>query len=211
MSEEIISEIEEDLQKERIKKFWIIYGKYISFIILLIVILIGGWQFYSYWETKRNSNASNTFLNILSLSQEDPSLALKKIDELSKLPKFYNILLKFKKASLLNDIGQKPEALLIWKEIYSDNSNDNLYRDMAIIISLMNDKNQPNLLKILDENIKNNNYLVQFSKELKASIFYENKRVNEAEDLFNEILNSGNINQRSQERITNILKTFEDY
>ena len=52
MSEEIISEIEEDLQKERIKKFWSLYGKYISSIILLVVILIGGWQFYSYWETK---------------------------------------------------------------------------------------------------------------------------------------------------------------
>ena len=211
MSEEIISEIEEDLQKERIKKFWSLYGKYISSIILLVVILIGGWQFYSYWETKRNDNASNTFLNILNLSQEDPSRALKKIDELSKLPKVYDTLLKFKKASLLNDTGQKPEAILIWKEIYSDNSNDNLYRDMAIIISLMNDKNQPNLLKILDDNIKNNNYLAEFSKELKASIFYENKKINEAEDLFNEILNSGNINQRSQERITNILKTFEDY
>ena len=138
MSEEIISEIEEDLQKERIKKFWSLYGKYISSIIILVVILIGGWQFYSYWETKRNDNASNTFLNILNLSQEDPSTALKKIDELSKLPKVYDTLLKFKKASLLNDTGQKPEAILIWKEIYSDNSNDNLYRDMAIIISLMN-------------------------------------------------------------------------
>ncbi len=211
MSEEIISEIEEDLQKERIKKFWSLYGKYISSIILLVVILIGGWQFYSYWEIKRNDNASNIFLNIVNLSQEDPSTALERIDELPKLPKVYDTLLKFKKASLLNDTGQKPEAILIWKEIYSDNSNDNLYRDMAIIISLMNETNQPNLLKILDDNIKNNNYLAQFSKELKASIFYENKKINEAEDLFNEILNSGNINQRSQERITNILKTFEDY
>ena len=211
MSEEIISEIEEDLQKERIKNFWSLYGKYISFVILLVIILIGGWQFYSYWEAKRNNNASNTFLNILNLSEEDPSLALKKIDEASKLPKVYDILLKFKQASLLNDTGQKPEAILIWKEIYSDNSNDKLYRDMAMMISLMNDKNQPNLLKILDDNIEKNNYLVQFSKELKASIFYENKKIKEAEDLFNEILNSGNINQRSQERITNILKTFEDY
>ena len=66
MSEEIISEIEEDLQKERIKKFWSLYGKYISSIILLVVILIGGWQFYNYWETKRNNNASNAFLNILN-------------------------------------------------------------------------------------------------------------------------------------------------
>jgi hypothetical protein len=210
MSEEIISEIEEDLQKERIKKFWSLYGKYISLAILLVVILIGGWQFYSYWEAKRNSNASNTFLNILNFS-EPPSLALKKIDEVSKLPKMYDTLLKFKQATLLNDTGQKPEALLIWKEIYSDNSNDNLYRDIAIIISLMNDKNQPNLLKILDDNIEKNNYLAQLSKELKASIFYENNRINEAENLFKEILNSGKINQRSQERITNILKTFEDY
>ena len=147
----------------------------------------------------------------MNLSEKDPSSAIKKIGELSTLPKVYDTLLKFKKASLLNATGQKPEALLIWKEIYSDNSNDNLYRDMAVIISLMNEKNQPNLLKILDGNIKNNNYLAQFSKELKASIFYENKRINEAKDLFNEILNSGNINQRSQERITNILKTFEDY
>ena len=211
MSEEIISEIEEDLQKERIKKFWGLYGKYISSIILLIVILIGGWQFYSYWETKRNNNSSNTFLSILNLSEEDPSLALKKIEEVNKLTKVYETLLKFKQASLLNDNGQKSEALLIWKEIYSDNSNDNLYRDMAIIISLMNNENQPNLLKVLDDNIQKNNYLAQISKELKASIFHKNKRINESKDLFNEILISGNINQRSQERITNILKTFEDY
>ena len=52
---------------------------------------------------------------------------------------------------------------------------------------------------------------LKFSKELKASIFYENERINESKDLFSEILNSGNVNQRSQERITNILKTFEDY
>jgi len=211
MSEEIISEIEEDLQKERIKKLWSLYGKYISSFILLVVVMIGGWQFYNYWENKKNSNASNAFLNILNLSDENPGLAIKKIDELSKMPKGYETLLKFKKASLLNDSGQKSEAQLIWTEIYSDNSNENIYKNMAIFFSLMNDKNQPNLLKALDDIIEENNYLSQFSKELKASIYFENERMKEAKDLLNEILTSGNINQRTQERITNILKTLEDY
>jgi hypothetical protein len=211
MSEEIISEIEEDLQKERIKKLWSLYGKYISSFILLVIVMIGGWQFYNYWENKKNSNASNAFLNILNLSNEDPGLAIKKIDELSKMPKGYDTLLKFKKASLLNDSGQKSEAQLIWTEIYSDNSNENIYKNMAIFFSLMNDKNQPNLLKALDDIIEENNYLSQFSKELKASIYFENERMKEAKDLLNEILTSGNINQRTQERITNILKTLEDY
>ncbi len=211
MSEEIISEIEEDLQKERIKKLWSLYGKYISSFILLVVVMIGGWQFYNYWENKKNSNASNAFLNILNLSDENPGLAIKKIDELSKMPKGYETLLKFKKASLLNDSGQKSEAQLIWTEIYSDNSNENIYKNMAIFFSLMNDNNQPNLLKALDDIIEENNYLSQFSKELKASIYFENERMKEAKDLLNEILTSGNINQRTQERITNILKTLEDY
>ena len=211
MSEEIISEIEEDLQKERIKKLWSLYGKYISSFILLVVVMIGGWQFYNYWENKKNSNASNAFLNILNLSDENPGLAIKKIDELSKMPKGYETLLKFKKASLLNDSGQKSEAQLMWTEIYSDNSNENIYKNMAIFFSLMNDKNQPNLLKALDDIIEENNYLSQFSKELKASIYFENERMKEAKDLLNEILTSGNINQRTQERITNILKTLEDY
>ena len=211
MSEEIISEIEEDLQKERIKKLWSLYGKYISSFILLVVVMIGGWQFYNYWENKKNSNASNAFLNILNLSDENPGLAIKKIDELSKMPKGYETLLKFKKASLLNDSGQKSEAQLMWTEIYSDNSNENIYKNMAIFFSLMNDKNQPNLLKALDDIIEENNYLSQFSKELKASIYFENERMKEAKDLLNEILSSGNINQRTQERITNILKTLEDY
>ena len=40
MSEEIISEIEEDLQKERFKKYWKNYGKYISLLIVFIIFLL---------------------------------------------------------------------------------------------------------------------------------------------------------------------------
>ena len=41
MSEEIISEIEEDLQKERLKKYWKIYGKYIYSLTIFIILTVG--------------------------------------------------------------------------------------------------------------------------------------------------------------------------
>ena len=210
MSEEIISEIEEDLQKERLKKYWSLYGKYISSVIILVVIIIGGWQFYNLWENKKNNDASNNFLNILSISDDDINQSINKINELSDLPNGYDFLLKFKKASLLNTIGKNSEAQLIWKELFTEKSIDPYYKDIAIISSLMNDYDQPELIVKLDEIIKNNFYFSNLSKELKANILYENGKIQESKNLFNEILNSPGINQRSQERISNILKIFRN-
>ena len=210
MSEEIISEIEEDLQKERLKKYWSLYGKYISSVVILVIIIIGGWQFYNFWENKKNNDASNNFLNILSISNDDINQAINKINELPDLPNGYEFLLKFKKASLLNSIGKNSEAQLIWKELFTEKSIDPYYKDIAIISSLMNDYDQPELIVKLDDIIKNNVYFSNLSKELKANILYENGKIQESKNLFNEILNSPGINQRSQERISNILKIFSN-
>lgn len=210
MSEEIISEIEEDLQKERLKKYWSLYGKYISSVIILVIVIIGGWQFYNFWENKKNNDASNNFLNILSISNNDIDEAINKINGLSDLPNGYKFLLKFKKASLLNKNGNNPEAQLIWKELYSDKYIDPDYKDIAIISSLMNDYDQPELIAKLDDIIKNNINFSNLSKELKASILYDNGKRQESKDLFIELLNSPGINQRSRERISNILKIFRN-
>ena len=210
MSEEIISEIEEDLQKERMRKYWSLYGKYILSVVILVIVIIGGWQFYNFWENKKNNDASNNFLNILSISNNDINEAINKINEISDLPNGYKFLLKFKKASLLNRTGKNTEAQLIWEELYTDKSIDSDYKDIAIISSLMNNYNQPDLIVKLDNIIENNTYFSNLSKELKANILYENGKNQESNDLFIEILNSPGINQRSKERISNILKIFRN-
>ena len=89
MSEEIISEIEEDLQKERFKKYWKNYGKYISLLIMFIIFSVGGWQIYEFIEKRRNIEASNIFLNILDVSKEDTEKAIEEIDKIKNLPNRY--------------------------------------------------------------------------------------------------------------------------
>ena len=209
MSEEIISEIEEDLQKERFKKYWKNYGKYISLLIVFIIFSVGGWQIYEFIEKRRNIEASNIFLNILDVSKEDPEKAIEEIDKIKNLPNGYELLIKFQKANLFIKNNQITDAVLLFNQIHQDKSIDQNYRDIAVLLSIMHQYKQQNSIVKLDNIISTNEHFAMLAKELKAYILYDDGKIKGAQKILEEILNSPNISQRSNERISNILKTFE--
>ena len=209
MSEEIISEIEEDLQKERFKKYWKNYGKYISLLIVFIIFSVGGWQIYEFIEKRRNIEASNIFLNILDVSKEDTEKAIEEIDKIKNLPNGYELLIKFQKANLFIKNNQITDAVLLFNQIHQDKSIDQNYRDIAFLLSIMHQYKQENSIAKLDNIISTNEHFAMLAKELKAYILYDNGKIKGAQNILEEILNSPNISQRSNERISNILKTFE--
>ena len=209
MSEEIISEIEEDLQKERFKKYWKNYGKYISLLIVFIIFSVGGWQIYELLEKRRNIEASNIFLNILDVSKEDTEKAIEEIDKIKNLPNGYELLIKFQKANLHIKNNQISDAVLLFNQIHQDKSIDQSYRDTAFLLSIMHQYKQENSIAKLDNIISTNVHFAMLAKELKAYILYDDGKIKGAQNILEEILNSPNISQRSNERISNILKTFE--
>ena len=209
MSEEIISEIEEDLQKERLKKYWKIYGKYIYSLTILIILTVGGWQLYQYNEKRKNNEASNIFLNILEVSKVDISKAINEIDKIKKLPRGYEFLINFQKFNLLINNQQISEAVILLEEIYSDNNNDQSYRDLALILSVMHLNNKDISLEYI-EKISNNNYYSNIAIELKAYILFENGKIKDSQNILQNLLAKPDLSQISKDRITNILKTFEN-
>ena len=209
MSEEIISEIEEDLQKERFKKYWKNYGKYISLLIVFIIVSVGGWQIYEFIEKRRNIEASNIFLNILDVSKEDTEKAIEEIDKIKNLPNGYELLIKFQKANLFIKNNQITDAVLLFNQIHQDKSIDKNYRDIAVLLSIMHQYKEQNSIVKLDNIISTNEHFAMLAKELKAYILYDDGKIKGAQNILEEILNSPNISQRSNERILNILKTFE--
>ena len=209
MSEEIISEIEEDLQKERFKKYWKNYGKYISLLIVFIIVSVGGWQIYEFIEKRRNIEASNIFLNILDVSKEDPEKAIEEIDKIKNLPNGYELLIKFQKANLFIKNNQITDAVLLFNQIHQDKSINQNYRDIAVLLSIMHQYKQQNSIVKLDNIISTNEHFAMLAKELKAYILYDDGKIKGAQKILEEILNSPNISQRSNERISNILKIFD--
>jgi len=210
MSEEIISEIEEDLQKERLKKYWKIYGKYIYSSVIFIILTVGGWQLYQYNEKRKNIEASNIFLNILEMSKEDKLKAINKIDQIKKLPNGYEFLIKFQKFNLLIKNQQISDAIILLEEIYLDKSLDQNYRDLALILSVMHQYNKDNSLEDLEKILNKNNYYSNIAKELKAYIFYENGKIKDSQNILQNLVTEPDISQSSKNRITNILKTYEN-
>ena len=209
MSEEIISEIEEDLQKERFKKYWKNYGKYISLLIVFIIFSVGGWQIYEFIENRRNIEASNIFLIILDVSKEDTEKAIEEIDKIKNLPNGYELLIKFQKANLHIKNNQISDAVLLFNQIHIDSSIDQNYRDIAFLLSIMHRYKQENSIEKLDNIISTNEHFAMLAKELKAYILFDDGKIKGAQNILEEILESPNISQRSNERISNILKTFE--
>ena len=209
MSEEIISEIEEDLQKERFKKYWKNYGKYISLLIVFIIFSVGGWQIYEFIDKRRNIEASNIFLNILDISKEDTEKAIEEINNIKNLTNGYELLIKFQKANLFIKNNQISDAVLLFNQIHQDKSIDQNYRDIAFLLGIMHQYKKENSIAKLDNIISTNKHFGMLAKELKAYILYDDGNFKGAQNILEEILNSPNISQRSNERISNILKTFE--
>ena len=200
MAEEIFNEIEEDLQKERIKKIWYRYRNYITSLILLVVISIGGFQLYNYNKFLSYQKASNEFSFLLKLSQNDTSKALDYIHELENIPSGYSELMDFIKADLYFKIGEKKEAIEILETINNDNTINIHYRNVAHATSILNKNPNEKLLNLIDSNGMKENKFGLNLMEAKISILYSSGKIDEAIKLIDELLSSPNLNSEMKRR-----------
>ena len=204
MSEEILSEIEEDLQKERIKKLWNVYGKYIILGVFSVILFVGGWQFYSIWQEKKLEKESNLFYKILNEDSFTP------FEGKSKFSLGYDLLSKFQQANSLIKKGDQAAAQGIWSQIALNNSFDKVYRKMAILLSVMYLGDESSLFSEFNEMVSLDDSLGVLSSEIKANILLKNGNKSQAKEIFQGIINSNKANIRSIERINTVLETLDE-
>ena len=67
---DIFHEVDEEVRRERLQKLWERYSIYIIGLAVLIVVGIGAWRGYEYWEAKKAATAGAAFEAALSLSEQ---------------------------------------------------------------------------------------------------------------------------------------------
>jgi len=67
---DIFQEVDEEVRRERLQKLWDRYGHYAIAACVLVVLGVGAWRGYQWWETKRAVEASTKFDIALKLSGE---------------------------------------------------------------------------------------------------------------------------------------------
>lgn len=128
----IFAEIDEEVRRERLKQLWDRYGSYAIAGAVVVVLAIGGWRGYQWWEARQAAEAGAKFEAAAELLEQDKyaeaEAAFAKIA--AEAPAGYRILARLREAA---SIGQRdPKAAVkIYDEIASDSRAGPVLQDLA--------------------------------------------------------------------------------
>lgn len=131
---DIFDEIDEELKQDRTKALWTRYGKYVAAAAAAVVIGVGASQGYSAWMRGQAEAAANTFQQAL-ISDEGAAALEGRIGELTD---GYAMLGRFHIAAGQARAGDAAAAEAGYLAISNDTSMPQLYRDAALLMSVMN-------------------------------------------------------------------------
>ena len=66
---DIFQEVDEEVRREQLKKLWERYGNYIIAACILVIVGVGGWRGYEWWETKRAAESGAAFEQAVTLAE----------------------------------------------------------------------------------------------------------------------------------------------
>lgn len=145
--DEFLEEVENDIRKEKMLQLWKQYGKQVMGGALGIVLLIGGYNFWSHYEqSKRIQMAEKLIAAQDFIGQGETDKAQTILTSLSvESHGTYKPLALFQKAGLLLQLGQKSvEALKIYQELSGNTKIDPMWRNLAALLAVMVSMDQPN-------------------------------------------------------------------
>ncbi len=136
---DIFEEVDEELKEENFKKLWDRYGRYVVAAVVLIVAGTAanvGWQTYS---RDRQEGFGAQFYAAVDLAEKG-----KNTDAAAALAIFaedtdtgYAMLARFREAALRRTEGDLAAAVDIYEAIAADDSIEPLYKDLAVLYSVM--------------------------------------------------------------------------
>ena len=131
---DIFSEVDEEIRREQFKKLWERYGSLIIAACVLLVVAVGGWRGYEWWEAKKAAEAGTAFQAAIALAGENKN---KEAEEaFAKLAgtgtASYRMLAKFREAAEIarNDLKA---AVTIYDQLAADGSLGRVLQDLAAL------------------------------------------------------------------------------
>ena len=113
---DIFREVEEDVRREKLEKFWKAYGDYVIALVALIIVGIAGFELWQRYQASQRDKASVAFSTAQRIT--DPRQAAVAFADLAKnAPKGYALLAKLEQANSMLASGQRDGAIALYKEI----------------------------------------------------------------------------------------------
>ncbi len=136
----LFQEIEEDLRAERYAKLWKRYGNFVIAGFVVLILSIAGYQGWQSYDQKVRSEQSDKFAAAAKLlAEKKPAAAQKAFAAMATDARHgYRFLAKLRQATLMTENGDKTGAQKVYDSITNDKDLDQLYRDLATLLSVLN-------------------------------------------------------------------------
>jgi len=131
---DIFQEVDEEVRRERLKKLWDNYGHFFIAACILIVLGVGAWRGYQWWETKKAVEASAKFDAASQLAEQGkPAEAEAAFAQLAREGAAgYRNLARLREAAVLADRDPKA-AVAAYDAIARDSAVGQPLQDLAIV------------------------------------------------------------------------------
>ena len=131
---DIFREVDEEVRREQLKKLWERYGIVLIVACVLLVVVVGGWRGYQWWEAKKAVEASVAFDAAIALSDQgkhkEAEEAFAKLATDSTAS--YRMLAKFREAAELARRDPKA-AVAVYDQLAADSSVGAVLQDLATL------------------------------------------------------------------------------
>jgi hypothetical protein len=129
---DIFHEVDEEVRREQLKQVWERYGTYIVVGCVLVILAVGAWRGYEWWQTKRAAEAGAAFEQAVTLAEagkhQDAEAAFAKLA--SDGTAGYRMLARLREAAELAG-GDRKAAVKAYDEIAADKSAGTVIQDLA--------------------------------------------------------------------------------
>jgi hypothetical protein len=131
---DIFQEVDEEVRREQLKRLWQQYGNYLIALGVLIVVGVGAWRGYQWWEAKQAAQSGAAFEQAVTLAEAGKHQAAEAA--FAKLATDgtagYRILARLREAAELAGTDNKG-AVADYDEIAADSSAGQVIRDLAAV------------------------------------------------------------------------------
>ena len=131
---DIFQEVDEEVRREQLKKLWERYGNYIIAACVLVVIAVGGWRGYDWWQTNKANEAGAAFEQAVTLAEsgkhQEAEAAFAKLA--SDGTAGYRVLAQLREAAELG-LTDRSAAVKAYDGLAADNSAGRVMQDLAAL------------------------------------------------------------------------------
>ncbi|MCM1323726.1 MAG: tetratricopeptide repeat protein [Acetobacter sp.] len=206
-------EVDEEVRNERFKELVNKYGGYILAVLVVALSFAVGYERIAQWRISKAEQKNVQYVQALAPTPdyENNIVALENIVATEK--GLYRDMAYLQIASLLLENNQTDKGLEVLGNIYQDETVTDKVREIAAVklaTYKVDTSNYQEIETLLMPIIQKNGAWAVMAKELLAMSAIQNKDMNKAKDIYQELLANTNISEEFKARINDMLASINE-